>query len=83
MPPRQDSRCEKAARGMWNMQYRIRATGWLPRSVAAVAPIHFTFGWGYALLAGTRVQKERYNRKCEKPWQQFSIHYRRHYCVEH
>jgi hypothetical protein len=78
LPKRDAAAPGQAEYAIQNQGYRLA-----PRSIAAVAPIHFTFGWGYALLAGTRVQKERYSRKCEKPWQQFSIHYRRQYCAEH
>jgi hypothetical protein len=56
----------------------------LPRSIAeigpAVTPIHFTFGWGYTLLTGARVQKEYRDDEGKKPKALFPIHRRRQYC---
>jgi hypothetical protein len=58
-----------------------------PGSVAgtdpAVTPIQFTFGWGYTLLAGARVQKEGRDDKGKKPKVLFPIHRRRQYCAEY
>jgi hypothetical protein len=51
-----------------------------PGSVAgtdpAVTPIQFTFGWGYTLLAGARVQKEYRDDEGKKPKALFPIHRR-------
>jgi hypothetical protein len=51
------------------------------RSVAAVAPAHFSFGWGDPLLVGARIQNEYRRDQGKKPEALFSIHRRRQYCV--
>jgi hypothetical protein len=39
-----------------------------------VTPIQFTFGWGYTLLVGARVQKEYRDDEGKKPKALFPIH---------
>jgi hypothetical protein len=68
--------------------YRTRIHYTLPPgSVAgidtAVTLIQFTFGRGYTLLAGARVQKEGRDDKGKKPKALFPIHRRRQYCAEY
>ncbi len=44
------------------------------RLVAAVAPAQFSFGWGYTLLVGARIQNEYRREQGKKPEALFSIH---------
>ena len=52
------------------------------RSVAAVAPAQFSFGWGYTLLVGARIQNKHRRDQGKKPEALFSIHRGSRYCAK-
>jgi hypothetical protein len=47
-----------------------------------VTPVHFTFGWGYALLIGAGIQEENCGEESKQPEALFSIHRRSQYCAK-